>query len=402
MNYHYVLLTVVTKLTLLTTAWAFSSRQQRVLLSPSFLNPQYTIQSQFRCIEARTHGSTKSQRYRSRIHPKTCGSMTNDDENESIQSEIDQMKLKALRKLNDLDTIMSSTPPPPPTATDTTITTNSVLPIRKNPSTSLPYVDPMVEQLTLLTDTSWKMTLNVGREQGTWMPKDWGISGERLLINFQINFTGDQLYTRDDFLGGLGGARILNITDNQMTLSPSVREGIKTIRALEGGWRVAKGQGPQGTDILRFYLEVEERISHTEGDVYCPAGRIYCNCGYFPTNRPSSGRLDRYREQFESMGEMANGLQLEIEENTAFFSLDKIKKSSELMRLRVEMQKTAEMYTVARVLEPDKSLLKISNDGRTGLTKEGGICCKVEKGIGTEYHILGRFSIAPVRLSDSR
>lgn len=234
------------------------------------------------------------------------------------------------------------------------------------------------------------------------MPKDWGISGERLLINFQINFTGDQLYTRDDFLGGLGGARILNITDNQMTLSPSVREGIKTIRALEGGWRVAKGQGPQGTDILRFYLEVEERISHTEGDVYCPAGRIYCNCGYFPTNRPSSGRLDRYREQFESMGEMANGLQLEIEENTAFFSLDKIKKSSELMRLRVEMQKTAEMYTVARVLEPDKSLLKISNDGRTGLTKEGGICCKVEKGIGTEYHILGRFSIAPVRLSDSR
>eukprot|EP00555_Chaetoceros_dichaeta_P012889 CAMPEP_0198261830 /NCGR_PEP_ID=MMETSP1447-20131203/10476_1 /TAXON_ID=420782 /ORGANISM="Chaetoceros dichaeta, Strain CCMP1751" /LENGTH=342 /DNA_ID=CAMNT_0043949873 /DNA_START=382 /DNA_END=1410 /DNA_ORIENTATION=+ len=337
-----------------------------------------------------------------------------DDENENIQTEIDQMKSEALQKLNDMDTKMSSTPPATirtttdaatsSTTTTTASTDNSsttTVPIRKNPSVSLP-LDPMVEQLTLLSDTSWKMSLNIGREQGTWMPKDWGVSGDRLLINLQIDFTGQQLYKREDFLGGLGGARILKIKDNQMTLSPSVREGIQTIRALEGGWRVAKGQGPMGTDILRFYLEVEERISHTDGDVYCPAGRIYCNCGYFPMNRPDSGRKQRYREQLESMEEMANGLQSEMEEDTAFFSLGKIQKSSELMRIRVEMQKTAEMYTAARVMEPDGSLLKISNDGRTGLTKEGGICCKVEKSMGTEYHILGRFSIAPVNSRDSR
>jgi len=406
-------LLTVTKLYIIHAAWAFSS-QQRVL--PSLHPPHHTPQPQFHSGARTYYGSTKLQRYRLRVNDKTCRSMTQDedDENESIQTEIDQMKSEALQKLNDMDTKMSSTPPATirtttdaatsSTTTTTASTDNSsttTVPIRKNPSVSLP-LDPMVEQLTLLSDTSWKMSLNIGREQGTWMPKDWGVSGDRLLINLQIDFTGQQLYKREDFLGGLGGARILKIKDNQMTLSPSVREGIQTIRALEGGWRVAKGQGPMGTDILRFYLEVEERISHTDGDVYCPAGRIYCNCGYFPMNRPDSGRKQRYREQLESMEEMANGLQSEMEEDTAFFSLGKIQKSSELMRIRVEMQKTAEMYTAARVMEPDGSLLKISNDGRTGLTKEGGICCKVEKSMGTEYHILGRFSIAPVNSRDSR
>jgi len=228
------------------------------------------------------------------------------------------------------------------------------------------------------------------------MPKDWGVSGDRLIISMEVDFTGEQLYKSEDFLGGLGGARILKVKDNQVTLAPSVREGIKKVTALEGGWRVAKGQGPMGTDVLRFYVEVEEQISHKDGDIYCPAGRIYCNCGYFPTNKLSSGNKDRYREELETMEKMANEVEIEIEQDNAFFSLDKIKKSSELMRLRVEMQKAAEMYTMASVTEPDKSILKFSNSNDVGLTKEGGLCCKVEKSMATEYHILGRFSIAPV------
>ena len=46
------------------------------------------------------------------------------------------------------------------------------------------------------------------------------------------------------------------------------------------------------------------------------------------------------------------------------------------------------------VTEPNKKLLKFSKDGDVGLTKEGGVCCRVMKGPVTEYHILGRFSSA--------
>ncbi len=48
------------------------------------------------------------------------------------------------------------------------------------------------------------------------------------------------------------------------------------------------------------------------------------------------------------------------------------------------------------VKEPDKGLLLFLRDGDVGLTKEGGVCCWVNKGVVVEYHILGRFSIASV------
>jgi hypothetical protein len=48
------------------------------------------------------------------------------------------------------------------------------------------------------------------------------------------------------------------------------------------------------------------------------------------------------------------------------------------------------------VTEPDQQLLRFSQDGDIGLTREGGVCCQVNKGPMVEYRILGRFSIALV------
>ena len=38
----------------------------------------------------------------------------------------------------------------------------------------------------LLDNTRWRLMLNIGRENNTWMPKTWGISGERLLMNLEL------------------------------------------------------------------------------------------------------------------------------------------------------------------------------------------------------------------------
>lgn len=61
---------------------------------------------------------------------------------------------------------------------------------------------------------------------GTWMPKTWGTSGERLNLSFQARFTSSQLYEREDFLrGGYSNSKILLVKDGQAILGPSLTEG---------------------------------------------------------------------------------------------------------------------------------------------------------------------------------
>eukprot|EP00980_Cylindrotheca_fusiformis_P012276 scaffold3001_cov122-Cylindrotheca_fusiformis.AAC.1 len=64
------------------------------------------------------------------------------------------------------------------------------------------------------------------------------------------------------------------------------------------------------------------------------------------------------------------------------------------MDLRMKANKLAQQMSEAAVKEPERRLLRLSQDQSVGLTKEGGVCCKVEKGLAIEYHILGKFEIA--------
>lgn len=114
--------------------------------------------------------------------------------------------------------------------------------------------------------------------------------------------------------------------------------------------------------------------------MYCPAGRIYCNCGYFPQNRESNGYKDRLKKQLNGMILRAEELDEEIAAE-GLFSINRFKSWTELQRLKVSMQETAERLMGASVAEPNESILKMSQDGTVGLTKQGGVCCKVNKGI---------------------
>ena len=78
------------------------------------------------------------------------------------------------------------------------------------------------------------------------------------------------------------------------------------------------------------------------------------------------------------------------------FDFDGIRISREISRLRREAGAVNAKLNFAAVKEPDRRLLRFSKDGGVGLTKEGGVCCQVNKGPIVEYHILGRFSIASV------
>lgn len=244
----------------------------------------------------------------------------------------------------------------------------------------------------LLVGTDWRILLNAGREPGTWMPKTWGVSGERLLINLEVIFEDEQLYEREEFLGSVGEARVLKVLNKELTLGPSVREGSRAYKVRDGGWRIAKGAGPMGTDLLRFYVECGEEIRHKGGDVYVPAGRIYGTCGYFPMNHPRSWLKADLERQLDELMEKAQEKNEEMEKQGPF-SFKRMALYRELVQMTIDTQSIRNRLKEAKVRDPDMSLLRLSKARDVGLTREGGICCKVRKGVGYEYHILGRFNI---------
>ena len=166
----------------------------------------------------------------------------------------------------------------------------------------------------------------------------------------------------------------------------------------DGGWRIAKGEGPLGTDLLRFFIETGTEIRHLGGDVYVPPGRIYCSCGYFLMQRPSEIK-DQLRERMTNLEER----RAEIEEeflDEGIFSVKQMKLSKELFDIGWKEAEIRKTMNEAEVVEPDKTILRVSTNGDVGLTREGEVCFKVQKGPVAEYHILGRCSVAALAPRD--
>jgi len=332
-------------------------------------------------------------------------------ESEELRKEIEELRKEALRRLEDLNEKLSFSSSSS-SSIERTITS-------KNPDTIsteeglLPAPAPIVFTETksksslkkkggiasLLDETRWKISLSIGREPGTWMPADWGKSGQRINISFTAEFTPSQLYDRDDFLrGGYANAKILHIIDNEIKLGPSVSEGERVYRVKDGGWQVTRGDGPMGTDLLRFFIEVDEQIMRKDGDVYVPKGRVYSSCGFFPFmgDGDAPSVKEAFTKELKRIDEQIGKLQKKKDEITNPFDLDGIKIFREIFRLNREAEQVNNKLNFAMVKEPDKKLLRFSKDGDVGLTKEGGVCCQVNKGVVVEYHILGRFSVASV------
>lgn len=340
-------------------------------------------------------------------------------ESEQLRKEIEELRKEALSRLEalseQLGIVESSTTSSKPSASDmattpskpTTATTQTDAKDLLPAPMPITFTDTAASKTStnkkptkgianLLDETKWKISLSIGREPGTWMPKDWGKSGQRLNLSFVADFTPSQLFDRDDFFrGGYTNAKILHVESNQITLGPSISEGQRTYKVKNGGWQVTRGDGPMGTDLLRFFIEVDEEITHTGSDVYIPKGRIYCSCGYFPfTSDGKNGMKDAVKDEIKNVEGQIVELQKKKDDIKNPFNLDGIKLSREIFKLKQDLDMLNQRLSFAMVRQPDKQLLRYSPTGDVGLTKEGGVCCEVKKGPVVEYHILGRFGVA--------
>jgi hypothetical protein len=275
--------------------------------------------------------------------------------------------------------------------------------------------------LDLLDDTRWKIVFNIGREQGTWMPSTWGISGERLLFHVEFDFTSEPLYERDDFFQStIGTTKRIDVV-NAFIIPRGVGThsiGRRPVPCKStGGYKVCCGQGPMGTDIVRLYIELTEDLyllsdddhgSTTTSDVFCPKGRVYATCGYFVmrdsrefnNNNNNANQSPKEIAQIQHRDAILHleSIQylLDNDEHT-IFSLQRLKNMKDLYDAKKQVEITTNNLNLIRQREPEKSQLRLSKRNDVGLSKEGGVCCKVQKGaVTTEYHILGRMEVGCV------
>jgi hypothetical protein len=341
------------------------------------------------------------------------------------------------------------------------------------------------EYLNALDDTHWKVVFDVGREPGSWMPTTWGASGHRVRIQLTVHLTDIPLTESmikiptetgdikvpasdlmDDFLfhsrhingknapihaqgpesssPGTGSTtsvpKVLRVVE-AYTFPSGVgtdshgRHRIQEMEGLFGAYRILIGQGPRGTDLLRYYVNVPNDVysssvvNESDDDVYLPSGRVYSTNGYFPVIGRSHERKEQCVAQYHAAAqkhdELVRAMQdgdlahyfdtvhdrphlkstsSSIKSEPEGFSgiLDRVKYEVRARLLLREYEEAlaacANQLRDAREQDPEKSMLHIAHNGLVGITKEGCICRKVRLGPMTqEYHIVGTAEMAAVK-----
>jgi hypothetical protein len=121
-----------------------------------------------------------------------------------------------------------------------------------------------------LQGSSWKVSLNVGREPGTrFMPAGWAASGARLGLPLTVTFTDEPvkqgLFKREDGLDSEGGIRRVECSGGSFI----GRNGEVKVKVNGGAWSAAP-KGAYGQRILRFYLDFPEEVVRNDASI--PAG----------------------------------------------------------------------------------------------------------------------------------
>jgi len=327
----------------------------------------------------------------------------NDDDHSKTLESMAKMADEFKRDMSRFSSTGTSTSTGSDNEVSTTASTIDTDTVAQQPPTPTTDAKNARHPLKLLDDTRWRLCMNVGRVPGTWMPKTWGASGDKLHLKVEVEFTRDELYEREDFFDGISDrSKVLRVVHNEASLAPCMTEGGRTVKVSDGGWKVCPGEGPLGTHVLRFYFDVQEEARHLGSDVYLPKGRVFGTCGYFPmidranVDGRRTSKREIYQQEIRQMEIRYVSLRMETESDPDWFSFEKLGRIKEMRELRRDVQKFQKALDEESIKEPKKSSLRMSRDQSVGLTQEGGICCKKVSGITEEYQILGKFEVASI------
>jgi len=120
-----------------------------------------------------------------------------------------------------------------------------------------------------LVGSKAKLKLDVGREEGTWMPQNWASSGARLLVNVDVEFTNTPVdpQLHDDFIGPADSSCVLKVING-----PSLFVGAKGTEEVvfkSGGWCVQRPplSDPGAEALLRCWVECESGAQRRDASI---------------------------------------------------------------------------------------------------------------------------------------
>ena len=138
----------------------------------------------------------------------------------------------------------------------TSVLLNSAGVIKEDPSATMASLNGMECQLKL----------NIGRESGTWMPKDWAASGARLNFPLTIRFSDEVVdlgWEGEETLNPSGSryAKKLVVTKSGSFVSA---KGEVVVKANDGAWATEPAPGVPGASTLNFFVDFPEEAARNE------------------------------------------------------------------------------------------------------------------------------------------
>ena len=130
----------------------------------------------------------------------------------------------------------------------------------------------------------YRLYVDIGREDGTWMDPRWGASGKRIEFTLDVRFVADddasqeaaRRMVRDNLGGKRQAVRVL-----EAAAHARLRGGFDRMRCDCGAYRIDAGNKP-GVGTVRFYVAVAGIGSgEAYGDVSIPEGCLYFSLPVF-------------------------------------------------------------------------------------------------------------------------
>mmetsp|Transcript_57657 Transcript_57657/g.100922 ORF Transcript_57657/g.100922 Transcript_57657/m.100922 type:complete len:353 (+) Transcript_57657:70-1128(+) len=244
---------------------------------------------------------------------------------------------------------------------------------------------------------SCRLSLNIGRQPGTRMPKDWAVSGARLLLPLEVTFSDESVgpaVKQESLLGPQKGMRRLIANGEGVFVSA---RGEERVAVESGAWSVSPSGHPSGETLLRFYLDFPEAA--VRNDVELPAGRVFFTSAFWPQEELSKAQdtvtemetqVNEMREELNSKNlREGNALQQASALRAGFNEYDRLKtKEKAMMKFRAGL--------------PNDGVVEVP-DTMLSLEKNGGLCIKKRgpawRAFREEFLILGTFGITSPVLS---
>ena len=243
-----------------------------------------------------------------------------------------------------------------------------------------------------------RVTLNIGREPGTWMDEEWAKSGARMSLPVDVIFSDEPAATNDEqnFLGR-GNAISRLYCDSGSFVGP---QGEVIVEATGGAWS-AQPTGQCGENVFRFYIDFPKEAARN--DVTLPAGRVYFSsaCWNVDERQVAQAEADALKEEIEAIIKTKDAETDYAKAKGQESDVGFLERADAFRKAKQRSDKAMPLVALYRQMLgslPDEAIA--APNGKVEVLTKGGMSIKRNDarnlwgGLGDVFLILGRFSVA--------